>query len=73
LDLGKCVNVSRFGQATLIDCTPLHAAAYIGDLAITELLWQHGAEQKTNFVGMYLGFVVLVHRNRQEVDIELEI
>jgi len=39
-------------QATLIDCNPLHAAAYIGDLAITEFLWQHGAEQKTNFVGM---------------------
>ena len=41
-------------QALLIDCTPLHAAAYIGDQAITRLLWEHGAEQKTNFMEMSL-------------------
>lgn len=39
-------------QALLIDCTPLHAAAYVGDQAITRLLWEHGAEQKTNFMEM---------------------
>ena len=41
-------------EALLIDCTPLHAAAYVGDQAITRLLWEHGAEQKTNFMEMSL-------------------
>ena len=41
-------------EALLIDCTPLHAAAYIGDEAITRLLWEHGAEQKTHFMQMFL-------------------